>query len=316
MDYIYKFDTDYGFEKSDIKSFYDVIEDDDFYLMYLGKDSFIDFAKTYKLDNAIIDLLVSDISTKTYMAVEDNYTFAILEMLDIKGNLDTSDLVGFYIENNRLIIVDLYDRDASTSVAFRRMLNKKLAARSPGRLLKFFIAALISNHTRVFEDIKNQTAAVEDRIIKNKKLTSSIDIITDNRHKALNLYTSYERLIDTLELLTENENDIFDEDDIKHLKSIAFRVERYSSNITYLNDYINNVKDSYTSKMDLSMNNTMKVLTVITAIFTPITIITGWYGMNFDNMPELEWNFGYIYVIILSLTSIILGFVIFRRLDK
>ena len=36
MDYIYKFDTDNGFEKSDIKSFYDVIEDDDFYLMYLG----------------------------------------------------------------------------------------------------------------------------------------------------------------------------------------------------------------------------------------------------------------------------------------
>lgn len=316
MDYIYKFDTDNGFEKSDIKSFYDVIENDDFYLMYLGKDSFIDFAKTYKLDNAIIDLLVSDISTKTYMAVEDNYTFAILEMLDIKGNLDTSDLVGFYIENNRLIIVDLYDRDASTSVAFRRMINKKTAARSPGRLLKFFIAALISNHTRVFEDIKNQTAAVEDRIIKNRKLTSSIDIITDNRHKALNLYTSYERLIDTLELLTENENDIFDEDDIKHLKSITFRVERYSSNITYLNDYINNVKDYYTSKMDLSMNNTMKILTVITAIFTPITIITGWYGMNFNNMPELEWNFGYIYVIVLSLTSIILGFIIFRRLDK
>ena len=119
-----------------------------------------------------------------------------------------------------------------------------------------------------------------------------------------------------MELLTENENDIFDEDDIKHLKSITFRVERYSSNITYLNDYINNVKDSYTSKMDLSMNNTMKILTVITAIFTPITIITGWYGMNFNNMPELEWNFGYIYVIVLSLTSIILGFIIFRRLDK
>ena len=93
MDYIYKFDTDNGFEKSDIKSFYDVIEDDDFYLMYLGKDSFIDFAKTYKLDNAIIDLLVSDISTKTYMAVEDKYTFAILEMLSVHQMQQTQRII-------------------------------------------------------------------------------------------------------------------------------------------------------------------------------------------------------------------------------
>lgn len=316
MDYIYKFDTDNGFEQTDISSFYDVIEDDDFYLMYLGKASFIDFAKTYNLDDAIIDLLLSDTAKKSYMAVEDNYTFAILELLDIMGNLETSDLIGFYIENNRLIIVDLYDRDQSTTEAFRRMLTKKFSARSPGRLLKYFITALVNNHTRIFDQIKNSTAAVEDAIIKNKKNRDSIGIISDNRHKALNLYASYERLLDTLEVLMENENEIFDDDDIKHLKSVLFRVERYSSNISYLSGYITNVKDSYTSKMDLSMNNTMKVLTVVTTIFTPITIITGWYGMNFENMPELKWNFGYIYVIGISLISVILVYLLFRRFDR
>lgn len=64
------------------------------------------------------------------------------------------------------------------------------------------------------------------------------------------------------------------------------------------------------------MNNTMKVLTVVTTIFTPITIITGWYGMNFENMPELKWNFGYIYVIGISLISVILGYFLFRRFDR
>ena len=54
MDYIYKFDTDNGFEKTNIDSFYDVIEDEDFYLMYLGKDSFIDFAKTYDIDTCLL----------------------------------------------------------------------------------------------------------------------------------------------------------------------------------------------------------------------------------------------------------------------
>ncbi len=316
MELIYKFDTDRGFEKSSRSSFYDTIEDDDFYLMYLGKASFIDFAKSYKLDGAIIDLLSSDSSKKSYVAVEDNYTFAIVEMLDIMGNLDTSDLIGFYMENNRLIIIDLYDRDLSTKDAFMKILNKKFSARSPGRLLKYFITALIENHTSIFDQIKTSTANVEDAIINNQKSAHSIGVISDNRHKALNLYTSYERLLDTIEVFIENENEILDEDDIKHLKSVSFRVERYSSNISYLSDYITNVKDSYTSKMDLTMNNTMKILTVITAIFTPITIITGWYGMNFENMPELQWNFGYMYVIGLSIVSIILGVILYKRLEK
>ena len=58
------------------------------------------------------------------------------------------------------------------------------------------------------------------------------------------------------------------------------------------------------------MNNTMKVFTIITTIFFPLTIIVGWYGMNFTHMPELTWEYGYIYVIILSVLIVaILGII-------
>ncbi len=316
MEHIYKFDTDNGFEKTSMPKFYDAIEDEDFFLMYLGKSDFLDFAKKYKLDKALTDLLLTENSKKSYVAVEDTYTFVILELLDIRGNLDTSDLIGFYIENNRLVIVDMYDRDRSTTRAFSKMVNKKFSSRSPGRALKHFITALIDQHTVIFDDIKNSTAQIEDAITNNKTTRDKLGAISDNRHKALNLYTSYERLLDTIEVLVDNENEIFDEDDIKHLKSLSFRVERYSSNISYLSDYITNVKDSYDSKMDLSMNSTMKILTVVTTIFTPITVLTGWYGMNFENMPELSWEFGYMYIIGLSILSVIVCYLLFKKVDK
>ena len=316
MEHIYKFDTIDGFEKTSMPKFYDAIEDDDFYLMYLGKADFIDFAKNYKLDKAIIDLLLTENGKKSYVAVEDTYTFVILELLDIRGNLDTSDLIGFYIENSRLVVVDMYDRDKSTTRAFSKMISKKFSSRSPGRALKHFITALIDKHTGIFDQIKNSTAQIEDVITNNKPSKDRLKMISDNRHKALNLYTSYERLLDTIEVLVDNENEIFDEDDIKHLKSLAYRVERYSSKISYLSDYITNVKDSYDSKMDLSMNSTMKVLTVVTTIFTPITVLTGWYGMNFENMPELSWEFGYMYIIGLSILSLIICYLLFKKLDK
>lgn len=316
MDYIYRFDTDLGFEETSIDRFYDTLEDEDFYLMYLGKQSFIDFAQNYKLDSAIVDLLLKEKVKKSYVAIEDSYSFIILDLLDMKGKLDKSDLIGFYIEKNRLVVVDLYDRDMSTSRAFKRMINKKLSSRSPGRALKHFISFLVTSHTKIFDQIKNSTSKIEDAINKNKISDEKLRTISINRHKALNLYTSYERLLDIIEVLVENENEIFDENDIKHLKSLAYRIERYSANISYLSDYISNVKDSYDSKMDLSMNSTMKFLTIVTTIFTPITVLTGWYGMNFENMPELSWEFGYLYIIGLSLLSLILCYMLFKKLDK
>lgn len=316
MDYIYRFDTDLGFEETSIDRFYDTLEDEDFYLMYLGKQSFIDFAQNYKLDSAIVDLLLKEKVKKSYVAIEDSYSFIILDLLDMKGKLDKSDLIGFYIEKNRLVVVDLYDRDMSTSRAFKRMINKKLSSRSPGRALKHFISFLVISHTKIFDQIKNSTSKIEDGINKNKISDEKLRTISINRHKALNLYTSYERLLDIIEVLVENENEIFDENDIKHLKSLAYRIERYSANISYLSDYISNIKDSYDSKMDLSMNSTMKFLTIVTTIFTPITVLTGWYGMNFENMPELSWEFGYLYIIGLSLLSLILCYMLFKKLDK
>ena len=44
----------------------------------------------------------------------------------------------------------------------------------------------------------------------------------------------------------------------------------------------------------------MKTLTVLTSIFFPLTIIVGWYGMNFESMPEFKWRYGYLFVILLS----------------
>ena len=62
------------------------------------------------------------------------------------------------------------------------------------------------------------------------------------------------------------------------------------------------------------LNVQMRVLTVITIIFMPLTLIAGIYGMNFDNMPELHWHFGYYYAIaLMAAIALGLGIVFWRR---
>ena len=68
------------------------------------------------------------------------------------------------------------------------------------------------------------------------------------------------------------------------------------------------------TEVDISLNTTMKIFTVVTTIFLPLTLIVGWYGMNLK-MPEYGWKYGYLFVGLLSLTCIA-GIIIFFKRKK
>ena len=56
----------------------------------------------------------------------------------------------------------------------------------------------------------------------------------------------------------------------------------------------------------------MQILTIVTTVFMPLTLITGWYGMNFKNMPELDSKYGYFIIAIISIIVISVEFIIFK----
>lgn len=88
-----------------------------------------------------------------------------------------------------------------------------------------------------------------------------------------------------------------------------------------LNESFDNIRDTMQSMMDIylsyqsnALNKQMRVLTSITIIFMPLTLIAGIYGMNFDYMPELHWRYGYLAVCLLMLTiTLILLRIFYRR---
>lgn len=69
-----------------------------------------------------------------------------------------------------------------------------------------------------------------------------------------------------------------------------------------MREYAMQVQDVYQSEIEIRQNDVMKFLTVVTTIFLPLTLIVGWYGMNFRYMPELMWKYGYPMVGALSVT--------------
>ena len=118
----------------------------------------------------------------------------------------------------------------------------------------------------------------------------------------------YESLIMDME---ENENGFFAKKRLKYFGIIADRADRLMGRTAHLLEYAKQVQDAYQAQVDAQQNRNMQFLTVISTIFFPLTLITGWYGMNFKNMPELE-N-GYPGVIILSLVVIAGCIFIFKK---
>ncbi|MNN71292.1 Magnesium transport protein CorA [compost metagenome] len=73
------------------------------------------------------------------------------------------------------------------------------------------------------------------------------------------------------------------------------------------------LRDSYISLNSNRMNSIMKTLTVITTIFMPLSLIAGIYGMNFNNMPELGWHYGYFIVLVLMAVLSVWMVLYFKR---
>lgn len=79
------------------------------------------------------------------------------------------------------------------------------------------------------------------------------------------------------------------------------RTERLHSYVEEIKEYLKQLRELYQTQIDIQQNRVMTVLTIVTTVFLPLTLITGWYGMNFVHMPELQWKYGYVGVFVLSL---------------
>ena len=115
------------------------------------------------------------------------------------------------------------------------------------------------------------------------------------------MHNYYNQILDITEAIEENENELFEDEDLMYISNLSQKVTRLREDVDSLSSSLVHVQEAYSSFIDVKMNKSMKLLTVITTIFFPLTIIVGWYGMNFQSMPEFTWKWGYLYVILLAL---------------
>ena len=81
----------------------------------------------------------------------------------------------------------------------------------------------------------------------------------------------------------------------------------------YLREYVLRIHELYQSKKDAKQNRILNWLTIITTLFLPLTLLTGWYGLNFTSMPEVGWEHGYLIVIAVAAMIVIAEILLIRK---
>lgn len=208
--------------------------------------------------------------------------------------------VFFFISKNKLLIAA---ETAADCGALNESVTRDESKRSLHRVAYQFFNDVFQSGADQLLDIENRIDALEDAVLAGKgdQFAAKMSVI---RRQIRQLHLFYERAQDMAEVLIENEYEVLDEDVLPAFRQLADYIARLSGGTQMLREYALQVEDMHQSQIDIRQNKIMQLLTVVTTIFFPLSLITGWYGMNVKGIPEYDWDFGYVYVILLSLLVI------------
>ena len=184
---------------------------------------------------------------------------------------------------------------------------------TPKQLLLRIMEHMIEEDTLYFSHMESELDKLEEEISggagsSNNFFTS----LTKHRQKLSEFNIYYEQMIDIGELFSTC--DFYQsEQDTQGWDRFMHRVERLQNHVHLLRENVLQIRELYQSMQDARQNKIMAVITIVTTIFLPLTLITGWYGMNFVNMPELQWRYGYFAVIMISLVIVIAEIIYFKK---
>ena len=133
------------------------------------------------------------------------------------------------------------------------------------------------------------------------------------RRKLFTLHTYYEQMVNLAQNMEDAPHLARQDETCAEWGRLADKAERLHNHVEMLREYLIQIRELYQSRTAEQQNRIMTMLTVITTIFLPLTLIAGWYGMNFPNMPELHWRYGYAVVIGLSVLIVTLEILYFKK---
>ncbi len=245
----------------------------------------------------------------------ENYVVSIMKMINYNDELSSEQLSVILMEGTVLSFQEADGGDAFNLIRSRIRLGKGRIRKMGADYLSYaLIDAVVDCYFNVLERIGDKIETLEEKLITSpsKETMQQLHYMKREMIFLRKAVWPMRELINNMErsetLLIKPSTDVYLRDIHDHTVRVIDTVETYR-------DLLSGMMDIYLSSVSNKMNEIMKVLTIITTLFVPVTFIAGVYGMNFKYMPELETKSGY-YIIWIVMLAIISSLLIYFRRKK
>ncbi|MDN5338806.1 MAG: magnesium transporter [Thermotogaceae bacterium] len=247
----------------------------------------------------------------------ENYIFVVLKMLTYneESHYIESEQVSIILGKNFIFTFQERKGDVFEPVRDRIRNNKGIIKKNGADYLLYaLIDIIVDNYFVILEKLGDGVEDLEDKVILDPS-PEIVQVIHRLKRNLIELRKTIWPLREILNTLHKENSPLMEEKTSIYLRDVYDHTIHIIDTVETLRDMASGLLDVYLSSLSNRMNEIMKVLTIISTIFIPLTFIAGIYGMNFKYMPELEWKFGYPLVLLVML-SIGIGMRIYFKKKK
>ncbi len=223
----------------------------------------------------------------------DHYVVAIMKMISYTTEIKSEQLAILLCENTVLSFQEPHSGDAFDIIRTRLRQSKgRIRKLNADYLAYALMDAVVDCYFSVIEKIGDIIEEIEEDIISNTDKKSLLQLYHLKR-EMIYLRKQVWPMRDMINNMIRSETKLINDSSDIYLRDLSDHVTRIIDTVETYRDLLSGIMDIYLSTNANKMNEVMKVLTIMSSIFIPVTFIAGVYGMNFENMPELKSQNGY-----------------------
>lgn len=247
----------------------------------------------------------------------DNYVVAIMKMLYYESELQSEQLTVVLMDGMVISFQEAQGGDAFDLIRNRIRLGKGRIRKMGADYLAYaLIDAVVDCYFGILEKIGDRIEVLEEELIIDPSKETMHQLHAMKR-EMIHLRKSVWPMRELINNMERSETDLIKPTTDIYLRDVHDHTIRVIDTVETYRDLLSGMMDIYLSSVSNKMNEVMKVLTIITTIFVPVTFVAGVYGMNFEVMPEIhsKWghNWGYTFAWVIMLVMMVSMVVYFRR---
>lgn len=272
------------------------------------------FGKNFSIHPIVLENIV-DVNQRPKFEEYDKGIFIALRALSFnkKKNEVQKEHVVIYFNNGLIITFQETESDLFEAVR-KRILSSSLRIRQreTDYLAYALLDVIVDKYYIVLEEMEDVIENLEEKMLVEQNIKDK-NKIHHLKKELLIMRKSVAPLREAIGQFSKTESSFVQNNSQAFIRDLYEHTVQIMDSIDSSRDILNGLQDLFISEISFKMNKVMQLLTLISVIFIPLTFLAGIYGMNFDNIPELHYRYGYHILLGVMFVIFILLLVFFKR---